>query len=308
MEITKGKVDVVACDLHPKFITTKLAHELGGEFDCPVLQVQHHYAHILSLMGERGVDEVVGIACDGAGYGSDGNTWGGEVLHCTLEGFSRLGHLQEQPMVGGDLAAMYPLRMAAGILRKVEDVGGWLLSKAGYFSYGEREVNVILKQIERGRVPVTSSCGRVLDAVAAVLGVCYERTYEGEPAMKLESAAYHGEDVLRLEPKMERGVIDTSSLVCEVFENRSKYSVADLACSAEAYIARSLAELGVAEAGRVGVEAVGFSGGVAYNEHISLEMRRVVEGSGLRFLVHDQVPLGDGGLSFGQAVGASSRR
>ena len=80
LEITKGKIDVVACDMHPKFCTTRLAHELGREFNCPVLQVQHHYAHVLPLMGEKSCNEVVGIACDGAGYGLDGKTWGGEVL------------------------------------------------------------------------------------------------------------------------------------------------------------------------------------------------------------------------------------
>jgi hydrogenase maturation protein HypF len=306
LRITKGEIKAVACDLHPKFITTKLAQEFGREFECPVFPIQHHYAHMLSLMGEKGLDEVLGVACDGAGYGSDGNTWGGEVIHCTLEGFNRLGHLQEQPMIGGDLAASYPLRMVVGILRKAVDVSEWVSSKANCFPYGEREVEIILKQIKRSGVPVTSSCGRVLDAISALLGVCYERTYEGEPAMKLESAAINGEDVLKLKPKIKRGVLDTTCLVHEIFENRNRRPIADLAYSAEAYIAEGLAELAMDKAGAIGLDTIGFSGGVAYNEHITSTIRGVVEGSGLKFLVHDQVPPGDGGISLGQAIAASN--
>ena len=84
LAITKAKIDVVSCDLHPQFITTKLAQELGKEFECIVFPVQHHCAHASSLMGEKGIDEMVGIICDGAGYGLDGKIWGGEILHCTI--------------------------------------------------------------------------------------------------------------------------------------------------------------------------------------------------------------------------------
>ncbi|MFH0897578.1 MAG: carbamoyltransferase HypF [Candidatus Bathyarchaeota archaeon] len=306
VKMTKGEISAIGCDLHPMFSTTRLALEFGMEFKCPIFKIQHHYAHLLSLMAEKGSDELVGIVCDGAGYGSDGKIWGGEVLHCTLENFSRLGHLQEQPMVGGDLVAKYPLRMAACILNKAVDIREWVLSKASHFPRGEREVNVFLKQIENGPMPLTSSCGRVLDAVSALLDICYIRTYEGEAAMKLESAAFHGDDILKLNPRIRRGIIDTTCLVLEIFENRDRYSAADLAYSAEEYIAESLAELAVDEAGRVGVGVVGFSGGVAYNEHITQAIRRIVEDSRLKFLVHDQVPPGDGGISLGQAFAASN--
>lgn len=306
LRITKGRVNAIGCDLHPKFITTKLAQEFGREFEVPVFPVQHHYAHTLSLMEDRSIDEMVGIVCDGAGYGLDGNIWGGEILHCTMEGFSRLGHLQEQPMVGGDLAARYPLRMDAGILSKVADVSEWIFSKAKCFPYGEREVKIVLRQIEGKRMPMTSSCGRVLDAISALLGICCERTYEGEPAMKLESAASYGKDVLRLEPKISEGIVETTYLIHEIFENRDYYHIYDLAYSAEAYIAESLAKLAIEEADRIGLKDIGFSGGVAYNEHITLTIKKVVEENGFRFIVHDQVPPGDAGISFGQAVAANN--
>ena len=307
-KLTNSKVEVIACDLHPKFTTTKLAQNLANTLECPVVSVQHHHAHIASLMGEWNIDEMVGIACDGFGYGSDGTAWGGEILYCNQEGFQRLGHLQEQPMVGRDLATLYPLRMVAGILHDEADVEEWLLLNSDRFPHGEKEVEVIVKQLEKGLVPKTTSCGRVLDAVSAILGLCYERTYEGEPAMKLESAALNGKDMLNLTPRLKENVIDTTLLVHEIFNQKDNYSVADLACSAQSYLARGLAQLAVEEAERLNVSYIGFSGGVAYNEHITVTIRRIVEGNGLKFLVHNRVPPGDGGISFGQAIAAGFQK
>jgi hydrogenase maturation protein HypF len=307
-KLTNSKVEVIACDFHPKFTTTKLAQNLGNNLECQVIPVQHHHAHIASLMGEWNLNEMVGIACDGFGYGSDGTAWGGEILHCNQEGFYRLGHLQEHPMAGGDLATLYPLRMVAGILHGEVDVKEWLLSNSVRFPHGKKEVEVIVKQLEKGLVPKTTSCGRVLDAVSAILGLCYERTYEGEPAMKLESVASKGKDVLNLTPRLKGNVIDTTLLVHEIFNQKNKYSVADLACSAQSYLAKSLAQLAVEEAERLNVNHVGFSGGVAYNEHITVTIRRIVERKGFNFIVHNRVPPGDGGISFGQAIAAAFQK
>ena len=307
-KLTNCRVEVVTCDLHPKFTTTKLAHELEKRLGCPVVQVQHHHAHAAALRAEWNVDEVVGVICDGFGYGSDGKAWGGEVLYCNKEGFRRLGHLEAQPMVGGDLATYHPLRMAAGILHKKVDVTEWLMSLSQKFPHGKNETELILKQLEKGAVPETTSCGRVLDAVSALLGICYERTYEGEPAMKLESVALKGKDRLNLVPKLEGKVLDTTSLVCEIFAKKDKFSEADLACSAQSYLARGLTELALEEAEKLQVEHIGFSGGVAYNGHITGIMRRTVEKAGYRFLVHHKIPAGDGGISFGQAIVAGFQK
>ncbi len=305
IRLTNSKVDLIACDTHPKFATTRLAHELGRSLECPVVPVQHHHAHTASLMGEYDVLEMVAIACDGFGYGSDGVAWGGEVLYCNQNGFQRIAHLQEQPMVGGDLATFYPLRMAAGILHNTAEIEGWLLSHSNRFPHGEKEVEVILKQLRRGLVAKTTSCGRVLDAVSAILGICHKRTYEGEPAMKLESTATKGSDVLNLKPKIEGNTIETTHLVHEIFTKRREYSVADLACSTQSYLARALAQRAVEEAEELDVNTIGFSGGVAYNEYITRVIRRVVEKNGSKFLVHHRVPPGDGGISFGQTMAIS---
>ena len=300
--LTNCQVETVACDLHPRFTTTKLAKELGNKFGCPVVQVQHHHAHTAALMAEWSINEVVGVACDGFGYGSDGFAWGGEVLHCNKEGFSRVAHLQNQPMVGGDLATYHPLRMAAGILYSEADVAEWLMSKSGLLPHGETEAELILQQLQKGSAPTTSSCGRVLDAVSALLGICYERTYEGEPAMKLESVAFRGKDCLDLVPQIKGTVLDTTYLVKEILNNMDSCSASDLACSAQSYLARGLGLLAVDQAERLGVKHVGFSGGVACNEHITETMRKTVEAKGFKFIVHTKIPAGDGGTSFGQAV------
>jgi len=117
-----------------------------------------------------------------------------------------------------------------------------------------------------------------------------------------------GKDVLNLAPRLKENVIDTTFLVHEIFNQRGKYPVADLACSAQSYLARSLAQLTVEKAKRLNVNNIGFSGGVAYNEQITVTIRRIVEGNGFKFLVHDRVPPGDGGISFGQAIVAGFQK
>jgi hydrogenase maturation protein HypF len=304
IRLTNSKVDVVACDLHPKFTTTKLAQDLAEENFWQSFQVQHHYAHLAALMAEHSLEEVVGVCCDGYGYGLDGEAWGGEIIlgsKNSLE-FKRLAHLERHPLIGGDLATRYPLRMAAGILYKHVDVEGWLNQNSHFLPHGMEEARLIMRQLKSGRnIIQTTSCGRVLDAVAAVLKICHERTYEGEPAMKLESAASKGSDVLNLEPVIRGKNLDTTRLLIEIFENRVKYDVKDLAFSAHAYLAKGLATLAIEAAFENGVKAVGFSGGVACNEIMTSMMRKKVEASGLKFFVHEAIPPGDGGLSMGQA-------
>jgi hydrogenase maturation protein HypF len=305
IRLTNSKVETVACDLHPKFTTTKLAQDLAKENNWQLIQVQHHYAHIAALMVEYDAKEIVGICCDGYGYGADGGAWGGEILFCTNDsfGFKRLAHLVKQPLIGGDLATRYPLRIAAGMLYKKVNVEDWLLQNKQHFPHGENEVQVILHQLEKScNVIETTSCGRVLDAVSAVLGICYERTYEGEPAMKLESTALKGKDVLKLEPAIKSDTLETTQLLLEIFENKVKHRAADLAYSAHAYLAKGLATLAIEKALENNVKTIGFSGGAACNEILVSLMRKTVGEAGLRFLVHEVIPPGDGGLSFGQAV------
>jgi hydrogenase maturation protein HypF len=310
--LTNTEPELVACDLHPKFNTTNMAKQISEVHGVGMVQVQHHHAHAAALMAEYGLDEVVTVVCDGYGYGVDGEAWGGEILFCTRESaeFRRLGHLEAQPLLGGDLASRYPLRVAAGMLCKAGvSVEPWLIRNSGHLPHGELEAKLILNQLKGGVGTVgTTSCGRVLDAVAAVLGVCFERTYEGEPAMKLESTALCGKDILRLKPQIQGAVLDTSGMLEAIYGSLGRVSAADLAYSAHAYLAKGLAALAIQAANEKGVKNVGFSGGAACNQILADLMRAFVEAAGLRFLVHEAVPAGDGGVAFGQAVVAGFSR
>ncbi|MGP3667514.1 MAG: carbamoyltransferase HypF [Candidatus Bathyarchaeota archaeon] len=305
LNLTNIKFQSIACDLHPKFNTTSLANNLAEKFKCEIFPVQHHHAHLGSLMAEHGLEEVIGIVCDGFGYGLDGKAWGGEILYWVEGKVERLIHLQEQPMIGGDKATIYPLRMVVGILRRHSEVEDWIYSKSRFLPFGKMEAEVIVKQAKAGKFTWTTSCGRVLDAVAALLGICYERTYEGEPALKLESYALNGKDVLKVEPKVSGNIINTENIVLEIFENLKKYQVKDLAYSAQEYIGKSLAQAAIEKAEKLGVKVIGFSGGVAYNKHITSTIKKIVKKEGFKFIINRKVPAGDGGISLGQAFVAS---
>ncbi|MEM3022989.1 MAG: carbamoyltransferase HypF, partial [Candidatus Bathyarchaeia archaeon] len=220
--LTGAEPRAIGCDLHPSFHTTALAERLGEELGIEVVRVQHHHAHLLALMEENGLEEAIGIVCDGYGYGLDGQAWGGEVFCCDGERIERVGHLQEHPLPGGDLAARYPIRVAVGALLGRGDVEEWLFERAWRLPHGPKEAEAIISQAKRGTIK-TTSLGRILDAIAVLLDICWERTYEGEPAMKLEAAASKGRDVLGLEPELEGGVLRTDVLVEEVFRNRDRF-------------------------------------------------------------------------------------
>jgi hydrogenase maturation protein HypF len=305
--LTNCKGEIVACDLHPKFTTTTLARELAEADGLQLIQVQHHHAHAAALMAEHGMSEAVSIVCDGYGYGTDSEAWGGEVLFFSHESadFKRLGHLEAQSLLGGDLASRYPVRVAAGMLSKAGvNVEEWLTKNSQHLPYGETEAKLILNQLKKGTgILETTSCGRVLDAVAAVLEVCFERTYEGESAMKLESSALVGKNVLILEPQVQGNILGTSCLLRAIYDNLgSRVSNADLAYSAHAYLAKGLASMAVKEALELGTKNIGFTGGAACNQILTQLIRETVEKAGLRFYAHEGVPAGDGGVSFGQAV------
>lgn len=190
--------EIIVCDMHPDFNTTKFAQEYA--VNIPLIQVQHHHAHICSVMADNNLPQdsaVIGIALDGVGYGDDQTVWGGEILKCTYTNYTRLSSLAPQPMAGGDLATKFPARLVFGMLYPYilngELSENDLLSLNLPFPRGADEAKVVLSQLRQNfNISVSSSSGRVLDAAAALLGLCDERTFDGEPAMLLESAAYQG--------------------------------------------------------------------------------------------------------------------
>ncbi|WP_424358513.1 carbamoyltransferase HypF [Methanocella sp. MCL-LM] len=309
LKMTQVKPEIIACDLHPSFLSTRLGKELAQKFGARIVPVQHHRAHIGSLVVERvgtddvSVDDVVGVAMDGVGFGEDGTVWGGEI-------FTGKGHpvgLLPAPMPGGDLATKFPLRMVAGLLHgSVEDGRITQMLEQGMTGI---EASVILRQLQTGlNVARTSSAGRVLDAVAAVLGICYQRTYEGEPAMKLESVAYYGDArnvKLRCDIITQNGIrfVDSRSLLLSVVEALDEGKrKADIAAAAQDTLAKAFADQACEEAKKAGKGIVGFSGGVAVNAAIGAVIENTVKESGLQFVTNHKLPCGDGGVSFGQAV------
>ena len=289
-------IDAVACDLHPQFFTTKLAYEFGVD----VIPVQHHHAHAVALANDHEVDEMIVIAADGTGYGDDHTSWGGEILYTNIKDYERMAHLERQKMPGGDLATRYPIRMLLSILKNEEMIKDYIR----HFKYGEIEIKNIFRQLDAGiNVGVTTSTGRVLDSVSAALEICNERTYEGEASMKLESAAYHSTNDLELPLIIEDNVLNTTEILREVVKLYSKgYKKSDIACAAQKTIAEGLSELAIQSADKKGLEDIGATGGVFYNEAITDAVKNYIESNEYNFLQHKNTCCGDGSVSLGQAI------
>jgi len=293
-------IDLVVIDSHPFYNTSKF----GKEFDSEILKVQHHFAHIASIMAEKGVEEIIGIAIDAVGYGLDGKTWGGEIIEISNSGIKRLEHIEYYPLPGGDLAAYYPIRSLIGVLSKIyerDEIESILRERCPdaikALKYGARELHLILSQMEKNvNIAYASSTGRFLDAMAVFLNVAYQRTYEGEPAMKLESAALNGND-LGFEIEWGDG-IKVHQLVERMVDSRARRR--DLAYTTHISLAKAFARAAIYHAHEKGIKRIGVSGGVAYNQLIMSEIKKLVEREGFEFLSTEDVPRGDNGISVGQ--------
>ena len=304
-----ARYDVIAHDLHPQFLSTRFARELAAATGAALVPVQHHRAHVAAVT----TDPCIGITIDGVGYGDDGRVWGGEIFSGAVPDLERVAHLEEVPMPGGDAATRFPERMLYGILPG--DGTRSLLAGRGW---DDIALGVLERQVERSvGIAWTSSTGRVLDAVAAMLGTCRERTYDGEPAMRLESLATRGtprEWPLEYGTRDGRRILSTRALTCLAFgeftrtadlarPDREK-AIAGIAASFQHNLARGIAALAVGAAGEQGIPTVVLSGGVAYNRAIRETIRKEITGAGLTFLMNPEYPLGDGCISFGQCVWA----
>ena len=299
--ITKiNEFDVIACDMHPHFFTTRLAHELAEKYGAEVLPVQHHHAHSIALANDHGIYEMIVIAADGVGYGSDGTSWGGEILYTDIKNFERMAHLQPQLMPGGDMATRYPARMLASIL----DDEKLIRIYSDYFKYGEIEIKNIFKQISSGiNVGISTSTGRVLDSMAVALVICHERTYEGECSMKLESAAYYSTKELEIPAIIENNQLNTTEILREVvrlYQNGEKK--ADVAAAGQSAVARGLCELALNSADKKSITDIGATGGVFYNEAITETVKDCIENNGYNFIQHLNTCAGDGSVSLGQSI------
>jgi len=300
-------------DLHPRYPSSKFAEKYAQEHNIPNLKIQHHFAHSLALMIDNQIpidDEIITIVADGVGYGDDGKIWGGEILHCSYDKYSRIGHLEEQIMVGGDRATIFPIRMLAGILSKNLSITE--LENILYTNYldsltgGIDEIHVLLSQLKRGlNLHKTTSTGRILAATSALLQVCFERTYEGEPAIVLESIASKGKlgEVTFNVPTPKNGVINTTDLIFQAFEKfQEGVKPHHIALAVQYELAKQFSDVAIEKAKSLGIKKIGFSGGVAYNNFITQQIAKRVISANLNFLQHQSLPSGDGCISSGQAI------
>jgi hydrogenase maturation protein HypF len=293
--------EVVGYDLHPEYLSTKYALELDG---IDLKPVQHHHAHIASCLADNGeAGPVIGVAFDGTGYGTDGTIWGGEFLVADLATFDRVGHLKPVPMPGAAAAIKQPWRMAAAYLDGNIGLDVCQRNAAAWPAI----VQMAHKQVNS---PLTSSAGRLFDAVAALLGVRDTISYEGQAAIELEQLAAPGEAAwYRAGLEHHRPfLIKGSDLVRaaaeqtaagvrrEVIAARFHNGVA-AAIDAGCKLARE----------RTGLGTVALSGGVFQNLLLLHATIALLETSGFRVLTHARVPCNDGGISLGQAVIAASR-
>lgn len=306
-KITKiNEFDVIACDLHPQFFTTQLAKEFAEKYDCELLPVQHHHAHSIALANDYNLDEMIVIAADGVGYGSDGTSWGGEILYTDIKSFERCASLKPQKMPGGDMATKFPARMLASILYDSYDNLDEILKDnyAHFFKYGEKEVDLVLKQINSQlNVGLSSSTGRVLDSVAVALNICGERTYEGECSMKLESHAYPAKGLFEIPFEIKNNQLDTSLILKEVVDLYIKgEDTREIASAAQIAVSNGLSELAIRAADKKGLDAIGGTGGVFYNEAITSACKNYIENAGYKFIQHKNSCCGDGSVSLGQAI------
>ena len=267
LQIKDSEIKFIACDAHPEFITTKFGNELSTQFDIPLYPIQHHFAHILGVMAENKIksnEKIIGISTDGVGYGEDGNVWGGEILLSSYYEYKRFGHLEYQPMVGGDRCTKYPARMSASILLKelgIEEASRVFNNIKLYndLEYKETELKALITQFEKAdgkfastNIPLTSSTGRIFDVVSYLLGASKVKTYRGEPAMRLESLASKGNpNKIDFEIKCLRkngiSIINTSEIIVDILESlkKSTSKKADIAAAFQVELGKSFAKLAI---------------------------------------------------------------
>ena len=294
----------LSADAHPGYQTRRWADESSAG---PVAEVQHHHAHIASVMAEHGVApgrRVIGIAFDGTGFGTDGTIWGGEVLVAGYDGFDRVGHLRRVPLPGGDAAIRRPCRVALAHLwaAGIE----WAHDVPAVAAVPPEERAVLVRQLESGTGCVaTSSMGRLFDAVSSLLGLRHEATYEAQAAMELQWAAQDAAAGASRPYRFDRrgDELDPSPVLrALVADRRAGVDIGAMAAGFHAAVARLIGDVAALEHARTGIDVVALSGGVFQNALLLGLARRELEARHFEVLTHRVVPPNDGGLALGQAA------
>ncbi len=294
-------VDGVGIDLHPRYVTRKFGEKISEKHDAELFEIQHHWAHAVSLMVDNKINEsIVALTLDGTGYGNDNKIWGGEVLLSNYNSFERVGSLEEIPLIGGDASVKDPRRVVFAIFEKI----GIDADINDYFD--EKESDIFRKSMKNA--PLTTSFGRILDALSCYLNICQRQTYDGEPAMKLEKYLEDGRlkygfdvDIVNRERKIV-GTIDMFRQLVDYTKNKSisKQKKSDLSYSFVYHLLKELIRIAVEKADEKGIKYIGITGGVSYNTTITKIVESFIKKSNKKFLTHDNIPNGDEGISVGQ--------
>ena len=304
------KPQLIACDLHPLYHTSDVAESLG----VPLMKIQHHYAHILSCMAENDFSEpVIGVSFDGTGYGSDGTIWGGEILYSSLDGFERVGKISPFLQAGGDASAKEGWRIAVPMVQELfPEHAAEIVAKLNLCTEQERKVLSVMAA-RRLNTVVSTSSGRLFDAVSAILGICSRSSFEGEAAMKLQFSAEQAGAVAVENlpaPEMQDGVLTmrTDLLVNELIERRlSGESAGILARIFHEKLAVMIVESSRILRKRLECNICALSGGVFQNTLLLESVTNRLEREGFRVLRHHLIPPNDGGIALGQAVAAMKK-
>jgi hydrogenase maturation protein HypF len=301
LDLFEVKPVIIAHDLHPDYFSTRAAIEFAARHGLPTLAVQHHHAHIAAVCAEHGrVAPVLGLALDGVGLGQDGEAWGGELLHVSGSHFARIGYLRPLPLPGGDQAAREPWRVAAAVLHE--------LGRNAEISqrFNEPGANMIAAMLQRNlNCPRTSSMGRVFDAAAGMLGLCWKMDYEAQAAIFVEQAATryierHGwPAAFASDWQLDaNGQLDLLPLLATL----DGVNEVDLvAARFHTGLVAALGEWVMQAVAVTGLDTIAFGGGCFLNALLFRGLRQNLEKRGLRVLAPVRVPPGDGGIAVGQA-------
>ncbi|MFO8011832.1 MAG: carbamoyltransferase HypF [Phycisphaerae bacterium] len=311
---------VIAHDLHPAYLSTRYARRRARDDGLRLVGVQHHHAHVASVMAEHGLTgEVLGLAMDGTGYGPDGTVWGGEVLRASAAGYTRLGHLRPIPLPGGDAAARHPVRTAWALLGEAFGPDEAERRRVGHLASGLAADRAVWTEMlfSGTAAPRASGLGRLFDAVSVLAGVCAENTYEGQAAVELEAAAHDACDDAApypfslTEPVAGDGggwVVDTLALVrALVADAEAGSDAAAIAARFHATVAEMLRAAARRARDETGLERVCLSGGCFANALLVERLAPALESDGFEVYAHRDVPPGDGGVALGQAYVAAAR-
>ena len=313
--------EVIAIDAHPDYLSSKHGRELAGRHSLPLHEIQHHHAHIASCLAENGhardAGPVIGVALDGLGYGMDGTIWGGEFLVADYLHARRIGHLSPVPMPGGTMAILEPWRNTFAQLQQIDDWARLRESHAGLELIRHLDnmpTAAVSAMMARGiNSPLTTSAGRLFDAVAAAAGICRDRIfYEGQAAIEFEAlvdssrlAATEGYDfsisggeLARIDPApMWRQLLkdlqqgQETAIISERFHKGLAAAISRMVCQLSS---------------RQQIETIALSGGVFQNATLLTLVERSLQEKGLRVLTHSRIPANDGGLALGQAIIAAA--